>query len=154
MVDGGEVGRSHSTGSQGPLHAFSSFAFLTQRVAVHLLLNSGTVLEAKDYAVSGSGAASIVGYLDLNYPAAEEEGKGGRRHKGLSRTVCEEMVQCALALAVGRDSHSGAICLVGDEKWGLGLCLSPALSHRPSFVSILFISTRHAHSLKLAQAAP
>lgn len=89
--------------------------------------DSGTVLEAKDYAVSGSGASSIVGYLDLNYPAAEEEGKGGRRHKGLSRAECEEMVQRALALAVGRDSHSGAwFCLVKDVGvWGSRLAPEP-----------------------------
>jgi 20S proteasome alpha/beta subunit len=78
--------------------------------------HSGTVLEAKDYAVSGSGASYIVGYLDLNYPntsssseGGEEEKLGrGQRHKALSRQECEEVVQRALALAVGRDSHSGA----------------------------------------------
>lgn len=84
--------------------------------------HSGTVLEAKDYAVSGSGASSIVGYLDLHYPTSSsssseaDEGGGeekelgrGQRHKALSRQECEQVVQRALALAVGRDSHSGAL---------------------------------------------
>lgn len=108
----------------------------------HANKHSGTVLEAKDYAVSGSGAAYVIGFLDLNYPThgekkgapdggsvvsdgstkGDEEGGGklarGRRHTALSRTEAEEMVQRALALAVGRDSHSGAYGrgAVGDRS--------------------------------------
>lgn len=112
-------------------------------------INSGTVLEAKDYAVSGSGANYVIGFLDLHYPThvhgaasseedngdasssgdrkqggkgeGDEDGEGGkgvrlgrgRRHTALSRAEAEEMVQRALALAVGRDSHSGVWVVVG-----------------------------------------
>lgn len=78
------------------------------------------MLEAKDYAVSGSGASYVVGFLDLNYPtsvASSSSGEGeegverlgrGQRHRALSRAEAEAMVSQALALAVGRDTHSGA----------------------------------------------
>ncbi|GAB5035142.1 proteasome subunit beta type-6 [Nannochloropsis oceanica] len=73
---------------------------------IHQVLAGGTVLEARDYAVAGSGATYIVGFMDMHYPQAEEAGKP-LAHTSVSREECEEMVKRALALAGGRDTHSG-----------------------------------------------
>jgi len=71
---------------------------------IHQVLAGGTVLEARDYAVAGSGATYIVGFMDMHYP--QEVGKP-LAHMSVSREECEEMVKRALALAGGRDTHSG-----------------------------------------------
>lgn len=37
---------------------------------IYLPIYRGTVLEAKDYAVSGTGATYILGFMDLHYPSS------------------------------------------------------------------------------------
>jgi hypothetical protein len=68
----------------------------------------GAVLESRDYAVSGTGATYIVGFMDSQYPS-------GGAPRGLTREECLEVVRGALALALERDSQSGGgvtVCCV------------------------------------------
>jgi len=94
---------------------------------IHQVLAGGTVLEARDYAVAGSGATYIVGFMDMHYPQAEEAGKP-LAHMSVSREECEEMVKRALALAGGRDTHSGGSVTIAvvDAQGVKKQVLSPA----------------------------
>lgn len=59
----------------------------------------GTIVESGDYAVAGSGARYVVGYLDMHYPDGS--------WANLSKDECTSLLTKALALAVERDNMSG-----------------------------------------------
>ena len=62
----------------------------------------GSLIEAGEYAVSGSGAMYVVGYLDSIYSRASS-------HQSLEKKDCEVLVRKALGLALERDSLSGGL---------------------------------------------
>jgi len=71
----------------------------------------GSLVEAGGYAVSGSGANYVVGYLDSQYTS-------GGSHQSLGRKECEEVVRKALGLALERDALSGGLvtlCRIDKE---------------------------------------
>jgi 20S proteasome alpha/beta subunit len=77
-------------------------------------------VEPGDFAVSGTGATYVIGYMDSHFPPGAAV--------SLTRGQCVRRVKRALALAVARDSMSGGpvtLCCV-DAKGVERMVFTPA----------------------------